>query len=54
GRGTFTGGKAVLKSKLADWLNDPPLRDKVLAFYPAQPRHGGEGAFYVLLKRLRD
>lgn len=39
---------AVLKSYLNLWL---PQLDPVLAFVSAQPRHGGVGAVYVLLKK---
>lgn len=43
-----------LRRSLPDWLNHADLRPKILAFAPAQPRHGGDGAYYVLLKRKRD
>ena len=43
----------VLKRNLPRWLAMPPLADKVLAIRPALPQHGGEGAFYVLLRRER-
>ncbi|MFT5033767.1 MAG: DNA-nicking Smr family endonuclease [Bermanella sp.] len=39
---------AVLKSYLNVWL---PQLEPVLAFVSAQPRHGGVGAAYVLLKK---
>jgi DNA-nicking Smr family endonuclease len=50
------GGEApgVLKRNLPRWLAEPPLADKVLALRPATPQHGGEGAFYVLLRRRRQ
>lgn len=56
GRGLHHGGQGswstgVLRSALPEWLNQPPLRQKVLAFSYAQPEHGGTGAVYVLLKR---
>lgn len=53
GKGSRAGGEGVLRQSLPRWLNAPNLRDRVLAFSAAQPRHGGEGAFYVLLKRQR-
>ncbi len=43
----------VLKRNLPRWLAEPGLADKVLAIRPALPQHGGEGAFYVLLRRSR-
>ncbi len=53
GRGSREGS-GVLRSRLPQWLNQPPSRDRVLAFTSARPEHGGDGAFYVLLKRNRD
>jgi DNA-nicking Smr family endonuclease len=44
----------VLRENLPKWLNGADLRPKILSLSPAQPRHGGSGAFYVLLKRRRD
>jgi|GEM_PF-472783 len=51
GEGSLTGG--VLRAALPRWLAEPPLRDLVVTLHPAQPRDGGDGAFYVLLKRQR-
>jgi DNA-nicking Smr family endonuclease len=51
GKGHAGGG--VLRQSLPAWLNAPGLREHVLAFDAAQPRHGGSGAFYLLLKRKR-
>jgi DNA-nicking Smr family endonuclease len=36
------------------WLEEPALRPMILAREPAQPRHGGAGALYVLLRRQRS
>ncbi len=44
-------GAGVLRRRLPDWLNEPPLRELVAGLSPARRRHGGEGAFYVALKR---
>ena len=46
-------GPGILRAALPQWLGAPPLADAVLRFYPAQPRDGGDGAFYVLLRRRR-
>lgn len=43
----------VIRRALPGWLNGPDLRPLVLAFARAQPRDGGDGAFYILLKRIR-
>lgn len=47
------GAVGVLRQALPDWLNSSELRPLILAVRQAQPRHGGGGAFYVLLKRRR-
>jgi len=43
----------VLRQNLPLWLRQPPLSSIVLEVTPAQQRHGGEGAFYVYLRRKR-
>jgi DNA-nicking Smr family endonuclease len=43
----------VLRQAVPRWLNEAPNRARILAVMPAQPRHGGGGALYVLLKRKR-
>jgi DNA-nicking Smr family endonuclease len=45
--------RGVLKRMLPQWLADAALKPLVLATAPAQARHGGGGAFYVLLRRQR-
>ncbi|WP_243309853.1 Smr/MutS family protein [Fundidesulfovibrio agrisoli] len=54
GRGINSpGGNPVLKQELKGWLTRDPLKRVVLAFSTAQPRHGGAGALYVLLRQRR-
>ena len=45
--------RGVLRRNVPRWLNDVGLRDKVLSVSEAQPRHGGAGALYVLLRKRR-
>jgi hypothetical protein len=52
-RFSFSGGRGVLKEALPRWLNEPRLREHIIAVQPASRTHGGEGAVYVLLKRKR-
>lgn len=47
------GSIGVLREALPRWINRPALRPLILAFCPARPKDGGEGAFYILLKRRR-
>ena len=50
GKGHRSSNKGpVLKTMVNRWLRQS---DPVLAFHSAQPRDGGTGAVYVLLKRL--
>jgi len=44
-------GRPVLKAMVNKWLQNIA---EVLAFTTAQPKDGGTGAVYVLLKRMRD
>lgn len=55
GVGTYRQGAAggVLRRSVPRWLAEPTLRDAVMSFAPAEPRHGGQGALYVLLRKRR-
>lgn len=48
-----TGETGVLRNLVPRWMNAPAIRGRVLSFCTAQPRDGGTGALYVLLKRKR-
>lgn len=54
GKGYHHDGSGVLRTALPIWLNSSPLRGKIVAFDHAQPRHGGQGAYYVYIKKIRD
>lgn len=43
----------VLRRDVPLWLEEPGLRQHVVAITQAQPKHGGMGALYVYLKRDR-
>ena len=51
GKGLLHGG--VLRHMVPRWLNEGANRERVLAFAPAQPKHGGAGALYLLIRRKR-
>ena len=51
GKGLAHGG--VLRHMVPRWLNEGANRERVLAFAPAQPKHGGAGALYLLIRRKR-
>ena len=46
-------GEGVLRRAVPHWLAEPPNHARVLALEPAQPRHGGAGALYVLLRKVK-
>ena len=47
------GAEGVLKKEVPKWLNLSPLKEIILMTSWATPRDGGEGALYVLLRRVR-
>ncbi|MGE4422814.1 MAG: Smr/MutS family protein [Pseudodesulfovibrio sp.] len=54
GRGKNSpGGQPILRTEAETWLTKEPLRRVVLAFCTAQPKHGGAGALYVLLRKQK-
>lgn len=53
GRGLSPDGPGILKRSVPRWLEEPALRRHLLAIAPAQPRHGGAGALYLLLRKMR-
>ena len=53
-RGEGAGERGVLKRQVPQWLALPEFRSLVIGFEDAGVRHGGEGALYVRLRRLRD
>lgn len=53
GKGLHKEEAGVLRSAVPRWLNEAANRSRVLSFDYAQPKHGGTGALYVLLRRRR-
>ncbi len=51
GKGKAGGG--ALRRMLPLWLEEGELQAAVLAFAPARPEDGGEGAFYVRLRKKK-
>lgn len=52
--GFMPSGRGVLRELVPRWLADPINRDRVLSVTNASHRHGGGGAFYVLIRRQRE
>lgn len=52
GKGNTTPtGMGGIKQNIGHWLSLTPI---VLGYHSARPEHGGDGALYVLLKRLKE
>jgi DNA-nicking Smr family endonuclease len=54
GKGSAGEGAGVLRRNAPAWLMASPRSGRILTTEPAHPRHGGDGAFYVLLRRKRS
>jgi hypothetical protein len=53
GKGAVSEGGGVLRRNAPNWLMASPLAVRILTIQPAHTRHGGDGAFYVLLRRKK-
>jgi DNA-nicking Smr family endonuclease len=51
--GWFESETGVLRGEVPRWLTEWQLAGKVIKFTQAQPKHGGEGALYVYLRRKK-
>lgn len=40
-----------IRAELSHWLDSGNYRSRIAALRPAHPRHGGSGAFYLILRR---
>lgn len=46
------GGR--LRRLVTDWFHEAEFRGLVAGFQPAHPKHGGGGAYYVRVRRIRE
>lgn len=46
-------GRGAIRSEIGHWLDRSPLADRIASVRVAHPRHGGDGALYVILRRDR-
>lgn len=51
--GPIPAPRGVLRNQVPQWLAAPPLAQVVLQVAPAHASHGGDGAMYVYLRRMR-
>lgn len=52
-RGPLEERTGVLRRLVPEWLNEPSMRRRIVALAPARPQHGGDGAYYLYMKKLR-
>lgn len=45
--------RGAIRAKILDWLAAGPHASDIAAVRPVQRRHGGEGAIYLVLRRVR-
>jgi len=45
--------KGIIRHSVPEWLRQAPLTGKVVQVIPAHRKHGGDGAYYVYLRRKR-
>ena len=53
GRGGAPGEKGAIRAALPSWIHEPDIEHSILKCAPASAKHGGKGAFYILLRRAR-
>lgn len=45
--------RGIIRQNFPQWTRSPPLNTLILKIHEARPKHGGKGAFYVLLRKKR-
>lgn len=45
--------RGAIRAKLLDWLAHSSHASRIAAVRPASPRHGGAGAVYIVLRKVR-
>ena len=48
------GNTPILKEKIPNWINSFSILDKILFYNFASKKHGGNGAYYILLKKNKN
>lgn len=48
------GGEGVLRRRLPEWLAEPDIAALSTGYAPAHARHGGDGAWYVFVRRAAE
>ncbi len=45
--------RGAIRGEIGHWLETTPYADRIASVRLAHPRHGGEGAIYVILRRKK-
>ncbi len=53
GARAVTGGRGVIRASILDWIASSSHRSHIAAIRNAHPRHGGNGALYIIMRRAR-
>lgn len=48
---TSGGQRGAIRAEIGHWLGSGPYADRIASVRVAHPRHGGEGALYIILRR---
>ncbi|HEX7821761.1 MAG TPA: Smr/MutS family protein [Sphingobium sp.] len=46
-------GRGAIRAEIGHWLERSPHADRIASVRVAHPRHGGDGALYIILRRGR-
>lgn len=46
-------GRGAIRAEIGHWLDRSPHADRIASVRMAHPRHGGDGALYIILRRGR-
>ena len=55
-KGAGTGGpsrRGAIRGEIGHWLETSPYADRIASVRVAHPRHGGDGALYLILRRKK-
>ena len=47
-------GKGAINREFKLWLEDPSVKSYILSVAQAQPKHGGSGAYYIYLRKIKS
>lgn len=53
GTSTDRDGRGAIRAEIAHWLETSPYADRIASVRIAHPRHGGDGAIYLILRRKK-